>query len=314
MTETAEHIAELRHQCALNGPCSDYTDGCGCTDSQLVVRAFRKNLAEVKAAMTETVSDDQLRDMLDQIPRYLDGNPRSGWVARVDALIRELLALRTPAQTETVSDERLLEWRGTPGGAFEAIPTGWTDGYFVAQQITGATWVASDPENETLAVGVSLDEAKEAAQIDYNARRTPPQNTDGEAGLVERAVVQMYRYGIDDGGSPALMRSAVTAALAEAASLLSTLKAELDHLTKSGIIEVSIRNPSVADYMRHWEGRAEAAEAERDALAKQVNQYAWERDNARAERDHAERRSEEYWRLQVQDLKSQVATLKGDAP
>ncbi|MBM6687174.1 hypothetical protein H9X89_16615, partial [Faecalicatena contorta] len=52
------------------------------------------------------------------------------------------------------------------------------------------------------------------------------------------------------------------------------LKAELDHLTKSGIIEVSIRNPSVADYMRHWEGRAEKAEAERDALAKALEPFA----------------------------------------
>ncbi len=28
-----------------------------------------------------------------------------------------------------------------------------------------------------------------------------------------------------------------------------------------GVIEVAVRNHSVAEYMRHWEGRAEAAEA-----------------------------------------------------
>ena len=28
----------------------------------------------------------------------------------------------------------------------------------------------------------------------------------------------------------------------------------------SGIIEVAVRNPNVMEYMRHWEGRAEAAE------------------------------------------------------
>jgi hypothetical protein len=36
----------------------------------------------------------------------------------------------------------------------------------------------------------------------------------------------------------------------------------------AGIIEVAIRNPSVSDYMQHWQARAEAAEAqlaERDA-------------------------------------------------
>jgi hypothetical protein len=36
---------------------------------------------------------------------------------------------------------------------------------------------------------------------------------------------------------------------------------ELEMLTTAGIIEVAIRNPSVMEYMRHWEGRAEKAEA-----------------------------------------------------
>lgn len=35
----------------------------------------------------------------------------------------------------------------------------------------------------------------------------------------------------------------------------------IETLTKGGIIEVAIRNPSVADYMAHWEARAEKAEA-----------------------------------------------------
>lgn len=43
-------------------------------------------------------------------------------------------------------------------------------------------------------------------------------------------------------------------------------EAELNMLTKSGIIEVAIRNPSVAEYMEHWEARAEKAEAQLEAL------------------------------------------------
>lgn len=39
------------------------------------------------------------------------------------------------------------------------------------------------------------------------------------------------------------------------------LQRELDHFTKSGIIEVAVRNPSVSEYMDHWEGRALKAEA-----------------------------------------------------
>lgn len=39
------------------------------------------------------------------------------------------------------------------------------------------------------------------------------------------------------------------------------LRHDNDMLTRGGIIEVAVRNPSVADYMTHWEGRAETAEA-----------------------------------------------------
>lgn len=35
---------------------------------------------------------------------------------------------------------------------------------------------------------------------------------------------------------------------------------ELEHFKSGGIIEVAIRNASVSEYMRHWEGRTERAE------------------------------------------------------
>jgi hypothetical protein len=57
--------------------------------------------------------------------------------------------------------------------------------------------------------------------------------------------------------------------LRDAASALSSLslrveelEAEVHNCRTWGIIEVAIRNPSVADYMSHWERRAEKAEAE----------------------------------------------------
>jgi uncharacterized protein (DUF2336 family) len=52
------------------------------------------------------------------------------------------------------------------------------------------------------------------------------------------------------------------AAAPDLARALIQACAELEMLKTAGIIEVSIRNPSVADYMQHWEGRAEKAEAE----------------------------------------------------
>lgn len=53
------------------------------------------------------------------------------------------------------------------------------------------------------------------------------------------------------------MESAILALAAERDALL----AETATLTNSGIIEVAVRNQNVMEYMRHWEGRAERAEA-----------------------------------------------------
>ena len=48
---------------------------------------------------------------------------------------------------------------------------------------------------------------------------------------------------------------------------IEELEAEIDMLKNAGIIEVAVRNPSVSEYMNHWEARAERAEAK---LAKAV--------------------------------------------
>lgn len=57
------------------------------------------------------------------------------------------------------------------------------------------------------------------------------------------------------------------------ADLLTASEAELHTLKTAGICEVAARNPSVMEYMRHWEARAEAAEAERDRLAEKLAVY-----------------------------------------
>lgn len=43
---------------------------------------------------------------------------------------------------------------------------------------------------------------------------------------------------------------------------LRCVEVEMQLMRTAGIIEVSVRNPSVAEYMRHWEGRTSKAEAE----------------------------------------------------
>jgi hypothetical protein len=53
-----------------------------------------------------------------------------------------------------------------------------------------------------------------------------------------------------------------TAAAAEPKTELELLREEVAFLKSCGIIELAIRNPNVASYMEHWEGRAEKAEQE----------------------------------------------------
>ena len=56
-------------------------------------------------------------------------------------------------------------------------------------------------------------------------------------------------------------RMSTGALYGDLADRIEELEAELNLMKKSGIIEVSVRNASVMEYMKHWEGRAETAEA-----------------------------------------------------
>jgi len=66
--------------------------------------------------------------------------------------------------------------------------------------------------------------------------------------------------------------------IADLQKKLVEVEAELDLMKTAGIIEVAIRNPSVSEYMQHWERRAEAAEArfieQRDSLVSVTKKLA----------------------------------------
>lgn len=49
-----------------------------------------------------------------------------------------------------------------------------------------------------------------------------------------------------------------------------SLRNEVALFRSAGIVEIAVRNPSVAEYMRHWEGRAEKAERENADLRRQL--------------------------------------------
>ena len=51
---------------------------------------------------------------------------------------------------------------------------------------------------------------------------------------------------------------------------IARVEAELAQWKTWGIVEVAVRNPAVAEYMKHWEGRALKAEENADFLRKSV--------------------------------------------
>ena len=66
----------------------------------------------------------------------------------------------------------------------------------------------------------------------------------------------------DDLWMQALPPAVLAGRLSRAAAENAALRAEIDTMRTAGICEIAARNPQVMEYMRHWETRAEAAEAE----------------------------------------------------
>ena len=91
---------------------------------------------------------------------------------------------------------------------------------------------------------------------------------------------------------------------------LAKAEEELHMMKTAGIIEVAVRNPSVADYMQHWEARAEAAEAK-------LAEVEWQRDqyhdicNQREEIIQARTARYESAEATVATLTAQVEAMRG---
>lgn len=72
---------------------------------------------------------------------------------------------------------------------------------------------------------------------------------------------------------------------AEPVSRLEQLERENADFRTWGIIEIATRNPNVAEYMTHWEARAEKAEAENEALRARLQTVEAETRELRARND-----------------------------
>lgn len=59
---------------------------------------------------------------------------------------------------------------------------------------------------------------------------------------------------------------------AEPLSALGILWDRVHFLETCGVVELAVINPSVMDYMRHWEGRAEKAEARITTLERELDE------------------------------------------
>jgi len=63
------------------------------------------------------------------------------------------------------------------------------------------------------------------------------------------------------------------------AAEVTKLRADAEILRAAGIVEVSIRNASVREYMLHWETRTRNAEVEVEKLRADAERYRWLRSN-----------------------------------
>lgn len=122
----------------------------------------------------------------------------------------------------------------------------------------------------------SLTEAADAilaalASSDDQLSGNPGQLKSGDhAELADRLLNVSLRWDDADQEREEASR-AITALIAEVAAL----RGEVETLTTAGIVEVAVRNPSVSDYVQHWEGRANEAERK---LAEAVGLLEWARD------------------------------------
>ena len=119
------------------------------------------------------------------------------------------------------------------------------------------------------------------------------------------------RYSCSDSLVAPVRRAPPTASLpqpeGETAELVEELldwgRQEQEGLTWAGE-HILVR---AADALTSLTQRLAVVEAERDEARKLNNKYAWERDKAREERDAAERRSEAFWKPQLQAAEAQLA-------
>ena len=100
---------------------------------------------------------------------------------------------------------------------------------------------------------------------DRNDRRTALASGSGDhAELARLAVVATDAASLGDGLQEAALTRfqahANPAAVLALIAVVAALRGENETLTTAGIIEVAVRNPSVADYVQHWEGRTTEAE------------------------------------------------------
>ena len=73
------------------------------------------------------------------------------------------------------------------------------------------------------------------------------------------------------------IKQAIVRQVNEIASLraeLAQAREEVEKLTSCGLIECAVRNPAVSEAMRHWENRAEKAEAEVERLRNALHEQA----------------------------------------
>lgn len=90
---------------------------------------------------------------------------------------------------------------------------------------------------------------------------------------------------------------------------LEQLEREVADFRSWGIIEVAIRNPNVAEYMEHWEGRTLKAEAEIARLSSELSACREQVESLTRERDEAQSLADWHMRANNEHMNAVWAVL-----
>lgn len=182
-----------------------------------------------------------------------------------DAMLRNKVINQIAAPQEKVKELGQLHQKGdgTPSGTMKETTGDVSDS---PADAAPPTWNAHSnsgmrfPEQSDLSGGETDAAPHSRSQLRRIAAQTPQRTCTCPAKYGSKTVAYFCQHQPDRVCMKGPTRLDLANELAECRKRIAALEAELSDWYTWSVTEVAIRNPAVAEYVRHWEGRAIAAE------------------------------------------------------